>query len=305
MILRICLEHLCQCAAMCSLPHASAQGHVPVCCSMLQCVAVRCSVLQSVAVHCSVLQCVAVCCSVLQCVAVCCSVLQSVTECCSVLYCNALNGAHFGPQAHASMTNFTNQRATMHCSVLQCAAVCCSVLQCAAVCCNVLQCIALCCSVLQCAAMRCSVFQCVLHSFAVCCIVLQRAVLCCSVLQNVRVSCIAVCRYSPRMHVTHTNMQYRTYPCGKKEGPTLTERYEANLNLYQVPLELYRGSFFMTLPGTALINSIVNLPYQNHDYLSLFCTVGFSRGKSNFPFFFIYRVNRSPSSSCLSEDLYT
>jgi len=38
-----------------------------VCCSVLQCVAVRCSVLQCVAVRCSVLQCVAVCCSVLQC----------------------------------------------------------------------------------------------------------------------------------------------------------------------------------------------------------------------------------------------
>ena len=44
-----------------------------VCCSVLQCVAVRCSVLQCVAVCCSVLQC-----SVLQCVAVCCSVLQCV-----------------------------------------------------------------------------------------------------------------------------------------------------------------------------------------------------------------------------------
>ena len=48
----------------------------PVCCSVLQCVAVCCSVLQCVAVCCSVLQCVAVCCNVLQCVAVCCSVLK-------------------------------------------------------------------------------------------------------------------------------------------------------------------------------------------------------------------------------------
>jgi len=38
-----------------------------VCCSVLQCVAVRCSVLQCDAVCCSVLQCVAVCCSVMQC----------------------------------------------------------------------------------------------------------------------------------------------------------------------------------------------------------------------------------------------
>ena len=36
----------------------------PICCSVLQCVAVCCSVLQCVAACCSVLQCVAVCCSV-------------------------------------------------------------------------------------------------------------------------------------------------------------------------------------------------------------------------------------------------
>jgi len=47
-----------------------------VCCSVLQCVALRCFALLCVAVCCSVLQCVAVCCSVLQCVAVCCSVSQ-------------------------------------------------------------------------------------------------------------------------------------------------------------------------------------------------------------------------------------
>jgi len=53
----------------------SGTAILPVCCSVLQCVAVYCNVLQCVAVCCSVLQCVAVCCSVLQCVAVCCSVL--------------------------------------------------------------------------------------------------------------------------------------------------------------------------------------------------------------------------------------
>ena len=67
-----------------------------MCCSVLQCVAVRCSVLQC----CNVLQCVAVCCrgvcvfdvddmiyscSVLQCVAMCCRVLQCVAFCCSEL----------------------------------------------------------------------------------------------------------------------------------------------------------------------------------------------------------------------------
>jgi len=53
-----------------------------VCCSALQCVAVRCSVLQCAAVCCSVLQCVAVRCSVLPCVAGCCSVLQSLRALC-------------------------------------------------------------------------------------------------------------------------------------------------------------------------------------------------------------------------------
>jgi len=42
-----------------------------LCCSVLQCVAVRFSALQCVAVCCSVLQCVAVCCSVLQLVRIC------------------------------------------------------------------------------------------------------------------------------------------------------------------------------------------------------------------------------------------
>jgi len=49
-----------------------------LCCSALQCVAMRCSALQCDAVCCSVMQCVAVCCSVLQCFAVCCSVMQCV-----------------------------------------------------------------------------------------------------------------------------------------------------------------------------------------------------------------------------------
>jgi len=39
---------------------------LPVCCSVLQCVAACCSVMQCVAVCCSVLRCAAVCCSVLQ-----------------------------------------------------------------------------------------------------------------------------------------------------------------------------------------------------------------------------------------------
>jgi len=74
----------------------------PVCCSVLQCVAVCCSV--SSRFRCSALQCVAVCCprcgcltsnyfQVNECVAVCCSVLQCVAVCCSVLQCVAV-GVH-------------------------------------------------------------------------------------------------------------------------------------------------------------------------------------------------------------------
>jgi len=96
---------------------------MPVCCSVLQCVAVCCSVLQCVAVCCSVLQLwismtrlmMPVCCSVLQCVAVCCSVLQCVAVCCSVL------------QLWISMTRLMTP---VRCSVLQCVAEFCNVLQC-------------------------------------------------------------------------------------------------------------------------------------------------------------------------------
>ena len=58
---------------------------IPVCCSVLQCVAVCCSVLLCAFEDTSALQRAAVCCSVLQCVAmlflrilVCCSVLQGI-----------------------------------------------------------------------------------------------------------------------------------------------------------------------------------------------------------------------------------
>ena len=83
--------------------------YIPVCCSVLQCVAVCYSVLQCAAVCCSVKQCFAVCCRVLQCLprkccvrkecrhcvapnscvlrfdSVCSSVLQCITVRCSVL----------------------------------------------------------------------------------------------------------------------------------------------------------------------------------------------------------------------------
>jgi len=85
-----------------------------VCCSVLQCVAVRCSALQCVAMCCSVLRCVAVCCSLLKSVAVCCSLLQSVAVCCSLLQCH-LNSRFL--------------RDSVCSGVLQCIAVRCSTMQ--------------------------------------------------------------------------------------------------------------------------------------------------------------------------------
>jgi len=72
----------------------------PVCCGVLQCVAVCCSVLQCGVV---LLQCAAVCCSALCVVCMETGVLQCVAACC---------------------------RAVVFCSMMQCVAVCCSVLQC-------------------------------------------------------------------------------------------------------------------------------------------------------------------------------
>ena len=95
---------------------------VSVCCSAMQCVAVRGSLLQCVAVRCSVMQGVLVC-----------SIPRKQRDC---------------PFAR----EFVLQGVAVRCSVVQCSAVWCSVLQCVAVCCSVLQCVAVCCSVLQCVA---------------------------------------------------------------------------------------------------------------------------------------------------------
>jgi len=95
---------------------------VSVCCSAMQCAAVRGSLLQCVAVRCSVMQGVLVC-----------SIPRKQRDC---------------PFAR----EFVLQGVAVRCSVVQCSAVWCSVLQCVAVCCSVLQCVAVCCSVLQCVA---------------------------------------------------------------------------------------------------------------------------------------------------------
>ena len=104
--------------------------YVAVCCSVLQCVAVRggvsfVKICQKRPAHMKRDLCKSVCvgrvsegllrvCRVCVCVAVCCSVLQCVR----------------GPFESLSRA-----------CVLQCIAVCCSALQCIAVCCSVLQCV--------------------------------------------------------------------------------------------------------------------------------------------------------------------
>ena len=123
-----------------------------VCCSVLQCVAVRC-IKESYNVPLSgfapfysgMLQCFAVCCTKESChtirlflvlrpsTLVCCSVLQCVAVCCSVLQCVVSRSRAYNPP----LSDF----APFHSSVLKCLEVCCSVLQCVAVCCSVLQCV--------------------------------------------------------------------------------------------------------------------------------------------------------------------
>ena len=101
---------------------SSAEHHAG---NAYQRVAVRCSVC------CSVLQCVAVRDSVLQCVAVCCIVLQCVAVCYSVYLERFISSAEH-PAGN------THQCVAVRCSV------CCSVLQCMTVCCNMLQYVAVC-----------------------------------------------------------------------------------------------------------------------------------------------------------------
>ena len=81
---------------------------VAVCCSALQCVAVRCSALQSIAVYCSALQCDAVCYSALQSVAVRCSALQCDAVCCSVLQLNL-------QRLEVGEGRFAHERKIKHC----------------------------------------------------------------------------------------------------------------------------------------------------------------------------------------------
>jgi len=128
----------------------TGKGHiqtscVAVCCSFLQCVAVRCIHFE---VCCSVLQCLT--CMrkkqynhsenthehrVLQCVAVC------VAVCCSVLQCVAVPPSYTKRAIASTRVHRKISCVAVCCSVLQCVAVCCSVLQRAEVCCSVLQCL--------------------------------------------------------------------------------------------------------------------------------------------------------------------
>ena len=119
--------------------------HVALCCSLLQCVAVKYSFSRKRCTSCwldkglflgSVLQCVAVCCSALQCVAV-----RSVPS-------RKKNPSCRRDERSSCVATCYNVLWCV-CSMLQYVAVCCSVLKCFAVRHSVLQCVAVCCSVLQ------------------------------------------------------------------------------------------------------------------------------------------------------------
>jgi len=100
-----------------------------------QCVAVCCSVLQCVAVRRSVLQWDAVCCSETQCVAVRRSVLQWDAVCCSEtpFGCHLLRLQHTATHCNTlqhTATRLLCAASAWMCCMLQRVAVCCSVLQC-------------------------------------------------------------------------------------------------------------------------------------------------------------------------------
>jgi len=191
-----------------------------MCCSVIQCVAVKHYVLQCVAMRCvvlcivtlfagfsSVMQCSAVCCSnycvmqfdAIRCIVLCLATLfAGILVCCSVMQWVA--------EYHCVL-----QRVAMRCivlciatlfpgvsSVLQCNAVFCNVLLRVTVCYNVLyrvvhrDCVAVCCSVLQYVAVCCSVAPCIestyaLRYVAMCFSVLQCVAAYCSMLQRVAV----------------------------------------------------------------------------------------------------------------------
>jgi len=106
-----------------------------------------------------------VCCSELQCVAMRCSVLQCVAVCCNVLQFVAVRADDFARCAQENTKIFRSenslqimlQRDVMHCSELQCVSVCYSVLQ-LRVCLDFDVCFAVCCNVSQRVAMRANDF---------------------------------------------------------------------------------------------------------------------------------------------------
>ena len=96
-----------------------------MCCSALQCIALRCSVLQCIAMHCSVLRRVAVCCGVLRCTAMHCSALKFVAARDSALQFVAEYG---GALQYSEACYSALQCVAVRCSALQCVAVRCSAL---------------------------------------------------------------------------------------------------------------------------------------------------------------------------------
>ena len=109
----------------------------PVCCSVLQCVAVCCSVLPRIWHIYELSQSIRITTVLNWYVVECCSMLQSAVVCCSVLKCVA--------------TMFVCVYTYMYIYIyMQCVVMCCS--GCYSVFCSVLQCLAVSCSILQCLA---------------------------------------------------------------------------------------------------------------------------------------------------------
>jgi len=201
-----------------------------MCCSALQCVAVRCSVLQCVAVCCSALQCVAVallCYSELFCVIQGSFVFFRALLCSSGLFC-VIQGSFVytcrSIRAGAGRKRRTARMALCAlwlcpcCSVLQCvAAVCCSAhvkdplahhwapmwstLHCVALGCGVMRCVAMCGNVLQCdAAWLSKIHSHTINSHKQS---LQCVAAWCSVLQCTTVRCNALQRVAARCSERH------------------------------------------------------------------------------------------------------
>ena len=175
--------------------HFAKKPHTPLCCSVLQCIALCCSVCcsllqcdevppfhsraadtptQQMHFWCSASQCVEVCCSAVQCDTVRCSALQCVAVRCSALQCVAVHcralqfvaaccsAHHFAHEPHACRRRVDPSRNSDHgfCFETRCLDLWLCKCVCAAERYITMQCVTVRCSVLQCVAVQCGVLLC-------------------------------------------------------------------------------------------------------------------------------------------------